>query len=377
MRSDLLIRWIVNHYICRMSSKCKDLKSWMDKGDEPLLIAGPCSAESEEQMNLTADLFLKHRKPNILRAGIWKPRTRPNSFEGVGEVGLKWLKDAGIKLNIPVITEVANTKHVEQALKAGIDMLWIGARTTVNPFLVQEIAESLRGVDIPVFVKNPINPDVNLWIGALERFQAMGINKLVAIHRGFSSYDRSVYRNVPMWEIPIELKANCPEVELICDPSHIAGTRDLLKQICQRAFDLDFAGLMIETHPNPESALSDKEQQITPKVLDQLCSSLKPRDSKISNQNFITKLEILRDKIDEIDASLLKTLAQRLDIIREIGTYKKDNNVTVLQIDRWKRILDTRLEWSNHLELNETWMKELLSFIHTESIRVQTEMMAE
>lgn len=344
---------------------------------KPIVIAGSCSAETEEQVLETAKQISAQTDISALRAGIWKPRTRPNSFEGVGVKGLTWLKAAGKEIGKPVITEVANGKHVEEALKAEIDMLWIGARTTVNPFFVQEIAEALEGINIPVFIKNPVNPDLNLWIGAIERVHDAGINNIVAIHRGFSSFDQSVYRNQPMWEIPIALKANFPQLPIICDPSHIAGSRDLIQEVCQQALNLDYDGLMVETHLDPNNAWSDKEQQLTPLALGEMLKSLKPRQTQSGDIKFQNKLEELRLKIDELDNSLLKKLADRMALVAEIGEYKKENNVAIFQLERWKEILETRSKWASILNLDIESMHKLLSEIHSYSIKVQTEIMDE
>lgn len=341
----------------------------------PFIIAGPCSVESEQQVLATAQEISKSGKTSVLRGGIWKPRTRPNSFEGIGEVGLSWLKNAGNAVNLPVATEVAKAEHVEACLKNNIDMLWIGARTTVNPFSVQEIADALKGVDIPVFVKNPITPDFNLWIGALERINAAGITKLGAIHRGFSSFDKSIFRNVPMWEMPIDLKINCPDLPIICDPSHIAGNRDLILQVAQKALDLEMDGLMIESHINPSEAKSDAEQQITPNQLDQLISKLQVRKSEITNKEFANKLIQLRTIIDEIDDELIHKFSSRMDVVEKIGNYKRQNDVVILQLERWEYILKSRTEVAQKSGLSPDFIKKLLDLIHQESIRIQTNVM--
>lgn len=349
---------------------------WLTQ-DVPCIISGPCSVESPEQIRDTAKKLSQNSRVSILRGGIWKPRTRPNSFEGVGEIGLKWLKEAGDEVGLPVATEVATSRHVELCLKHNIDVLWIGARTTVNPFSVQEIAEVLKGTDIPVLIKNPINPDINLWIGAIERINSVGITKIGAIHRGFSSFDKTAYRNAPMWEIPIELKMLCPELPILCDPSHISGNRELIKSISQKALDLELDGLMIETHFNPEIALSDAKQQLTPHQLSIVLSQLTFRDKQSSNENVVNRLEQLRQVIDELDEDLLNKFASRMDVIEKIGKYKKENNITILQLDRWEQTLKNRLFIAEKAGLNADFTKKLLELVHQESIRIQVEVMNE
>jgi chorismate mutase len=341
---------------------------------EPIIISGPCSAESEEQVLQTA-LGLSPVGPHILRAGIWKPRTRPNSFEGVGQKGLPWLKLAGRNTGLPVCTEVANPQHVEMALEAGVDVLWIGARTTVNPFSVQAIADALKGVDIPVMIKNPINPDLQLWIGAIERIYNAGITKLAAIHRGFSLYSESPYRNQPLWEIPIELKREIRNIEVICDPSHIAGKRELLLEIAQQALHLDFDGLMIESHINPEVALSDAQQQLTPENLGKMLSKLVKPQAATEDPFLLSRLDKLRKAIDKIDYRFLDLLAERMDLVRQIGDYKKENNIAILQIERWAEIYRSRIAKADDLEVDEAFIKDIINAIHKESIRQQEEIM--
>lgn len=341
----------------------------------PFIISGPCSVESEEQVLTTAQELSKSNQINVLRGGIWKPRTRPNSFEGVGEVGLSWLKNAGNAIGLPVATEVAKAEHVEVCLKAGIDMLWVGARTTVNPFSVQEIADALKGVDIPVFVKNPVTPDLNLWIGALERINAAGISKLGAIHRGFTSHNKNGYRNAPMWELPIDLKIQCPSLPIICDPSHISGNRELIAKISQKAMDLEMDGLMIESHINPEEAKSDVAQQITPNNLNSILSQLQIRRSDIDNKEFTNNLERLRAIIDEIDEDIVNQFSNRMDMVEKIGEYKRDNDVVILQLERWEHILKTRTELAEKAGLSSDFIKQMLDIIHQESIRIQTKVM--
>jgi len=351
----------------------KDKSTWLPP--KPVIISGPCSVETEEQVLQTAQEITKNGKVTILRGGIWKPRTRPNSFEGVGGKGLKWLKNAGIEANIPVCTEVAKATHVEACLKNNIDILWIGARTTVNPFSVQEIADALKGVDIPVFVKNPITPDINLWLGALERLNAFGINKLGAIHRGFSTYNNSIYRNTPMWEIPINLKLLCPEIPILCDPSHISGNKDLIFSVAQKALDMNMDGLMIESHVNPNVAKSDAKQQLNPLELNELLQHLTIRKSQSNSKDFITNLEKLRAVIDDLDEDLIRKFAERMKIIEKIGAYKKENNVTILQLKRWEQILNNRSFLANQVGLSNDFIKNMLALIHQESIRIQTEIM--
>lgn len=347
---------------------------WIKNYKRPLIISGPCSAESPEQMLQTVKDFKSHGV-NIIRAGAWKPRTRPGSFEGFGVESLKWIKEAGISAGLPVITEVARPEHVEAALKADIDMLWIGARTTVNPFLVHEIAEALPGIDIPVLVKNPVNPDIDLWIGSIERFIEIGITKIAAIHRGFSSYENNKYRNKPNWEIPIELRRRMPLLPLICDPSHICGNTTMLHDVSQIAMDLQYDGLMIESHCNPATALSDAKQQLTPDKLKELISTLIVRNNSVDDVFELSKLEDLRDQIDEIDDEIINTLALRMGVARQIGRYKKKNNVAILQPERWADILRTRTKNGTEKKLTREFLEKLYSIIHQESIFQQTTQM--
>jgi len=350
------------------------LDSWGFGNGNPFIIAGPCGVESEKQITELAHK-LKGKTINLLRGGIWKPRTRPDSFQGIGEEGLLWLKAAGLENGLPVIVEVAHPRHVEQALSVGIDCLWIGARTTVNPFLVQEIASALKGVDIPVFVKNPINPELELWIGALERFYNSGIRKLGAIHRGFSSYEKSKYRNVPNWQIPIELKRRFPELPVLCDPSHIGGSRELVGSLSQTAMDLSFEGLMVEVHPDPSKALSDKDQQLLPSDFLSMIGSLLVRKKSVDDVIFLNLLEELRDRIDRIDEEILQFMAERMSIAREIGQYKKENNMTILQVERWNEILRTRQFSGLQKDLTRDFIIQLFEKIHDESIFHQTQVM--
>lgn len=338
---------------------------------QPLLIAGPCSAETEAQVMETAGLLARIPGICALRAGIWKPRTRPDSFEGAGEPALYWLKAAGRETGLPVCTEVANATHAEKALKAGIDLLWIGARTTVNPFSVQEIADALRGTDVPVMVKNPVNPDTQLWLGAVERLEHAGLSDLAAIHRGFSTYAKTQYRNAPEWGIAIEFRRQKPHIPLICDPSHIAGKRTLVAHIAQKAMDLDYAGLMIETHPRPDEAWSDAMQQIRPDELAELFTGLhfsRRLDGQGAHKEV---LELLRRKIDTLDRQLLEILAERMHTVGEIAGMKKQIGMAVLQMDRWADIFETRIESGTDMGLNEVLIRRLIELIHLESISLQ------
>lgn len=341
------------------------------KLDKPFIIAGPCSAESAEQVDAVAEEISKSPKVKLLRAGIWKPRTRPNNFEGVGEIGLKWLVDAGKKHHLKTTTEVANALHVEKALSAGVDVLWIGARTTVNPFSVQEIADALKGTNVPVLIKNPITPDLHLWVGAIERVAGAGIENIAAIHRGFSSYEKTKYRNVPNWGIPVGLMQIFPDLPIICDPSHIGGSRALILPIAQKALDMNMAGLMVETHPEPDFALSDAQQQITPAQLISIIDDLVVR-SETPAVGLDYKLDDLRHKIDEIDNEILTALFKRFDVIDEIGAYKKDNKLTILQIERWTEILQTRTAKALEKGLSKDFIESILKSIHKESVSRQT-----
>ena len=348
------------------------LAEWLNTNGKPLVIAGPCSAETEEQIMATAREIAKIPQVNVFRAGIWKPRTRPGEFEGVGNKGLLWLKKVKEETGLKTCVEVAKPEHIDIALKNDVDILWLGARTVVNPFSVQEIAEALRGTDIPVMVKNPLNPDIKLWLGAIERINAAGINKIMAIHRGFHYFGSSQFRNAPMWEIPIELKRLVPKLPIIVDPSHICGRRDLIEEISQKALDLEMDGLMIESHFEPDNALTDSAQQISPTVLARLLDKLKIRDTK-GDINFQGKLEELRTEVDKLDVELLQILAKRLEIIDEIGNYKKENDITILQMKRWAGIIEDRLSIGSELGLNKEFLKRMLNIIHKESIQRQTD----
>lgn len=357
-----------------MNFQFQELAEWGFRSGHPFIISGPCGVESEEQIHATAKELSKSHI-HLLRGGIWKPRTRPDSFQGIGKEGLKWLKDAGLENNLPVTIEVAAAKHVEEALSAGIDVLWIGARTTVNPFQVQEIADVLKGVDIPVLIKNPINPELELWIGAIERIYKTGINRIAAVHRGFSTYEKTKYRNIPNWQIPIELKRRFPGLPLFCDPSHICGQTDMIQSVAQTALDLNFDGLMIETHIHPEHALSDAQQQLTPNELGLLLKSLIIRQPSTDDVIFMNLLEELRDKIDHMDADILSMMSERMAVAREIGRYKKENKMTILQVERWNEIVTTRLQFGLNKELTSEFISKLYALIHDESILQQTRVM--
>lgn len=351
-----------------------ELVKSIQNGKRPFLIAGPCSAESEEQLVSTAKRIAEMGSVNLIRAGIWKPRTRPNSFEGLGEVALPWLVTAGKETGIPTTTEVANAKHVETALKYGVDVLWIGARTTVNPFTVQEIAEALRGVDISVMIKNPVNPDLSLWLGAFERFENVGVTDLAGIHRGFSVYDHPKYRNVPNWEIPIALKEHRPDTPMICDPSHIAGKRDLLFEVSQKAMDLNFEGLMIETHPTPDEAWSDPAQQVTPEGLKYIVRNLILRSQEVAN-DVAEDIDEIRAKVADLDDRMFDLLKKRMQYSDVVGQLKRENNITILQQEHWNTIINKRLEKSEDYNLTRKFVRQIMDAIHQESIRHQTAVM--
>ena len=348
---------------------------WLPVQKKPVLVCGPCSAETEAQMLSTAKGIAEFFPNAIFRAGIWKPRTRPNSFEGVGAIGLNWLTKVKAETGLLTATEVANAQHVEDCLKAGVDMLWIGARTTVNPFYVQEIADALKGIDIPVFVKNPIHPDLQLWMGALERLNSAGINRLVAVHRGFHTYDTTPFRNTPKWDLVIELKSAFPHLPIICDCSHICGNTEMIPYVAQKAMDLDLNGLMLETHINPKTALSDAKQQLTPFQLFEIISALQIRESFSENEEFKNQLTLLRDKINLADDEVLQLMAQRMNMVGQIATYKRDNNVTILQVNRWKEILKNQMQNGQTLGLCKDFVKQLYLLVHDESIRIQAEIM--
>jgi len=353
----------------------ESISKWLPTANKPIIISGPCSAETEEQTIATAKQIAATGKVHALRAGIWKPRTRPGQYEGAGNEGLKWLVQAKKETGLPVTTEVANAAHVEACLKAGVDILWVGARTTVNPFSVQEVADALKGVDIPVMVKNPINPDLELWIGAFERLNKAGITKMAAIHRGFSSFEKGPFRNAPMWDLGIELKTRIPEIDIICDPSHIAGARDLIAFVSQKALDLDMVGLMIESHINPDAAWSDAKQQVTPSVLSKIIDGLIVRTVTSDNKTFKDTLSVLRDQIDQLDDEIMQKLSARMKISEKIGQYKKDNNVTILQVNRWEEIVKTRITLGKAMGLSEEFTNDMMKLIHRESIQIQTKVM--
>ena len=355
------------------SMEFPSLKSWF-KGAEhyPFIVAGPCSAESEEQV-LSIAAFLKSTgKVNLFRAGIWKPRTRPGTFNGVGVKGLKWLQRVQSEYGLRVTVEVASPKHIEACLKHGIDVLWIGARTVSNPFSVEEISEALRGVDIPVLIKNPLNPDIDLWQGAVERIFAAGIRRIAAVHRGFSPFERTLYRNMPKWEIPIELRQRIRNLPIICDPSHISGRADLVPGISQKALDLTMNGLMIEVHYNPSEALSDSAQQLNFDQFRSLLTTLIIRQPTIDDKGFLNQLEELRNQIDSIDFQLIELAASRMNISEKMGEYKYKNNVAVLQMERWLEILRTRTDHGTLRNLEPAFIERLMTLLHQESIRIQT-----
>lgn len=334
-------------------------------------IFGPCSAESEAQLMELAK-GLKPFQPDYFRAGIWKPRTRPDSFEGLGDQALPWLSNVRETWSIPICTEVATPQHVEAVLKADMDAVWLGARTVVSPFMVQELAEALRGVKIPIFIKNPINPDVNLWNGAIERIvNTTGNEDIIAIHRGFSTYNSDPYRNSPMWDIPIELRRRLPELKIICDASHIAGKRSWIPMVVQSAINLAFDGLMLEVHPNPEEAWSDPQQQLTIPELQKLLSEIEWKNTAVENPEILANIEALRYDIDQLDDELLNLLSQRMDVVREIGKYKKDSFATVLQMERWKRLFEKRIKKGEVLHLSSSFIADLMQCIHQEAIRQQ------
>jgi chorismate mutase len=332
----------------------------------PLVIAGPCSAETEEQVKASARQ-LAAAGVKIFRAGVWKPRTKPGGFEGVGSPALRWMMEAGKETGMYMATEVATEKHVYEALKYGVDMLWIGARTTANPFAVQEIADTLQGVDIPILVKNPVNPDLELWIGALERLYNAGIKRLGVIHRGFSTSDKTIYRNLPQWHIPIELKRRYPALPMLCDPSHIGGKRNLIEKLSQQAMDLNYSGLIIEAHCTPDEAWSDKEQQVTPEALKAILGRLVVRNAVQTTEN----LSALREQIDELDNELLQLLARRMRVSREIGRYKLEHGMPILQTHRYDQILTDRAGQGQRMEMSGDFVRRVLEAIHSESVRQQ------
>jgi len=341
--------------------------------NKPFIIAGPCSAESENQLLEIAKEI--REKVDVFRAGVWKPRTSPKSFEGVGKKGLEWLKNVKELTGLKTITEVATPAHVELCLHFGVDMIWIGARTTVNPFYVQEIAEALEGTDIPVFVKNPIHPELSLWAGAIERLFNKGITKLAAIHRGFFNYGSSIFRNEPKWEVPIELKRNFPKMPIICDPSHLSGEASLIFELSQIAMDLDMNGLMIETHQSPKEALSDSRQQITPKELNKVLNNLILRKIKFEDDNLNQELFKMRKLIDNLDKQMVELLHSRTNLVKNIADFKLKNNITIFQLERWYEILKLRKQQANELEIDDKMVTDIFEVIHKYSIITQTQIM--
>lgn len=344
------------------------------KSKRPLIISGPCSAETQEQLSETVEQIVRTGKIDIIRAGIWKPRTHPGAFEGIGEEGLKWISELKKTINIPFTVEVANAKHVELALRYGIDVLWIGARTTVSPFAVQEIADALRSYpDAKVLIKNPVNPDIELWVGGVQRILDSGIKRenVGLIHRGFSSYGQQKYRNKPMWAIALEMKRRFPDMIMICDPSHISGNSEYIEEICQVAANLDFDGLMIESHICPSKALSDSKQQLTPAELEAVLNSIQWRSDYADDEEFIQSIERFRREIDEIDISILELLSHRMKISDKIGEIKKENNVAILQQARWSDVLNNAIDKSVELGLSKKFITRILDLIHLESIRHQ------
>lgn len=361
----------LNAHFCAMEKG----EAWWKEIPRPWLIAGPCSAETREQTLETAKLIARDFPHAWFRAGLWKPRTRPGSFEGVGKKGLAWLQQVKQETGLPVMTEAGTPAHIESIAAAGMDAVWLGARTVANPFVVEELAQALSTLKIPVFVKNPIHFDAELWIGAIERLRKAGVQQIGAIHRGFDSAASGVYRNVPHWDAVIHLKSVLPDIPVICDVSHISGNRLLIPQVAQQALDLDLNGLMIETHCRPQEALSDAEQQVSPASLKKIIHSLTIRSSASEDVFFKNRLEELRNEIDSLDARLLELLVQRMSVSRKIGKYKDENNVTILQIRRWKKILRNQHEKGDLSGLSQEFIRKLFGAIHDESIRVQNEVM--
>ena len=341
----------------------------------PLIISGPCSAETEEQVMQTAIRLAATGKVDMMREGIWKPRTRPGSFEGIGTKGLPWLQQAKKETGLPIAIEVATGKQVEDALHFDVDVLWIGARTTVNPFSVQEIADALRGVKVPVLIKNPLNPDLELWVGGMERIAKAGIEDLGLIHRGFSSYGNTDFRNAPMWHLAIEMKRRFPGIPMINDPSHICGRRDILQEVAQQAIDLDFDGLIIESHIDPDNAWSDAKQQITPEVLKEMLEAIRWRKDDVANKDFQSHLEKFRQQINQLDDELLQVLATRMKVAEKIGEYKKENNITILQTNRWNEILERAIAKGNKMGLTDDFVTKYMDAVHMESIHHQNKVM--
>ncbi len=358
-----------------MMKTIKSINKELSNRTSPIIISGPCSAETEDQLITTCKQLAATKKVDVLRAGIWKPRTKPGSFEGVGAEGLKWMATAKKETGLKTTVEVANVKHVYSALKHNVDILWLGARTTVNPFAVQEIADALEGVDVTVLLKNPINPDLALWEGSIERMLKTGVDKVGVIHRGFSKYGASNFRNAPQWQIPIELKHRFPKLTMICDPSHICGKRETLQEISQKALDLNFDGLMIESHVNPEVALSDANQQVTPANLVKLLNKLVLRTSKLPVKGVDNELDLLRQSINVLDSELIDVLSKRMEISDKIGSYKKANGVKILQTNRWDEILTTSTNEAQAKGLTKEFIERVLTNIHIESINRQNDIM--
>ncbi len=346
-----------------------------NQGGFPFIIAGPCSAETESQVIETAKALEKNERVKLFRAGVWKPRTRPNNFEGNGTQALQWLRKVKAETRLEPTIEVANAQHVELSLENDIKVLWIGARTTVSPFAVNEIALALEGSDAQLMIKNPVNADLALWLGAIERFEAKGVKVIAAIHRGFTAYD-SEYRNAPNWEIPIKLKTELPHMPLICDPSHIGGDRLKIESISQRALDLDFEGLMIETHPNPDEAWSDAKQQITPHTLDLVLGRLKPKKRTSQTSAVTGQLEELRSKLDEIDIQIISKIAERMDLVHSMGELKSSNDLTIFHVERWIEMIEQRIPYAQRKNLDQSFAELMMQIIHHESIRIQTDIYA-
>ena len=355
----------------RLNRRIIPVNAWLTHDQVPWIVAGPCSAESAQQVLATARGLSKCPYVKAFRAGIWKPRTRPNTIEGVGQVGLEWLKNVKSETGLPTATEVANREHVELCLKYGVDILWIGARTTVSPFSVQEIADALQGTDIPVCVKNPINADLGLWLGAIERLCSVGIRKLAAIHRGFSTYVEMEFRNEPNWQIPIELKRLLPNLPLICDPSHITGNRRLIEPVSQMALDLGIQGLMIESHIHPEEALSDAGQQITPKDLCRMVERLRTRDAGIADRELKRRVARLRAEISHVDARIIGDLAERMKWVEQIGSLKQQHHIPVLQIGRWENLLEDHIAKAQKAGLDPDFIKAIFQTIHAQAVKRQ------
>ena len=360
-----------------MESQTTTMKEQVQEiwGKRPIIISGPCSAETEAQVLETAQRLANTGKIDVLRAGIWKPRTRPGMFEGIGTKGLPWMQKAKQLTGLPVTVEVATAKQVEDALHFDVDILWIGAITTVNPFSVQEVADALKGVDIPVLIKNPINPDLELWGGAVERIARAGVKQIGLIHRGFSNYGNTEYRNAPMWHLAIEMKRRNPGMPMICDPSHISGRRDILLDVSQKSIDLDFDGLMIESHIDPDNAWSDAKQQITPEVVAEMLSSIKWRREDVNSEEYHAALEKLRQQINHLDDEIMQLLGQRMGIADKIGNYKRENNITILQTNRWNEILERGFKNGERIGLSKEFITRYLDAVHMESINHQNKIM--